>query len=213
MIIESKSNQSLVDFFRKEFFDPIGMKDTFLASIEDVLKYRSGELNDVYPTRYFVTQKGGKPKFTIATSNTKSNFVFVPYADGGVASNAADLIKWNEALHGGRILSEASYNLMTTKYVPSHDQGGLKTHHGYGLFISELPDGQILYHHGGSIIATRMESGYVPESKFSYSIFSNIAAPMLDDGTQSKIDLTLPINQIDITYFRNALLQKIEKGN
>ena len=37
-----------------------------------------------------------------------------PYAAGSLCSTAGDLVRWNQALHGGEVLSQASYSAMIT---------------------------------------------------------------------------------------------------
>jgi D-alanyl-D-alanine carboxypeptidase len=46
---------------------------------------------------------------------------------GGICSTAGDLAKWNQALHGGRVLSAASYAAMTTP------RGAATGKYGFGL--------------------------------------------------------------------------------
>ncbi|MES2215486.1 MAG: serine hydrolase domain-containing protein [Pseudomonadota bacterium] len=206
LIIENVSKKSFGEFLKSEFFDPLKMKSTFLVSFDVALKYQQNQLTDIYPMRYFAIPTGKEPQFV----PVNSDFILSPFADGGVISNVEDLYKWNTALHEGRLLSEASYTLMTTPYVPAPDRGGLETHMGYGLFISKLKDGQIYYNHGGNALAIRSEYGYLPELKAALMILSNVMVQIPEDMT-GKVNMDLPANQIDIIYFRNAILDALTK--
>ncbi len=208
IIIENVSKQSLVDFYHNEFFKPLGMKDTFLSSLDQGLEYQRGELHHTYPHRYFVIPTGAEPKFTPA----KIPFLIAPFSDGGMVSTAKDMIKWHTALHNGKILSENSYKQMVTAYGESKTKEGLPTSYGYGIFISKLADGQTLYSHAGNAIAIRSEFGYIPESKFCFAILSN-AMVYVPEEMKDKVDFSLPQNQIDIAYFKAGLLKAIAKDS
>lgn len=206
LIIEKITGHNLEYFFQKELFEPLGMRSTHLASLEEALKIQNDQDSMPYPHRYFVIPTGNKiPEFKPA----KIDFILVPFADGGVISNVRDMIKWNQALHDGKLLSAASYRLMTTKYIQTPEKAGHKTHIGYGLFISELDDGSVMYHHAGGAAAIRSESGYIPAKNFYFAILSNVMQFVPEDQ-KDKIDLNKKENQLDIIYFREAILNAIK---
>ena len=70
----------------------------------------------------------------------------------GICSTAADLAKWNRALHGGRVLSEASYRAMLTPR-------GVAGNYGFGLSVGRVKWGDSIVAHGG-----QEPSGYVSEN-------------------------------------------------
>jgi hypothetical protein len=118
LIIETVSAKNLADFYTEEFFKPLGMKDTKLLTLAEAVKHQVEPGSTSYPIRYFVTPTDKfEPKFNLA----KSEFIMVPYADGGVASTTRDLIIWNKALHSGKIISNDSYKLMITKHYQLPD--------------------------------------------------------------------------------------------
>ena len=205
VIIEHLTKQTLQEFFKKEFFDPIGMHNTHLLSLEEAIKLQKGLLSNQYPVRYYAKPSNTTPKFTKVPSKS----IYAPYGDGGVVSNVEDLIKWNEALHNGKILSSKSYHQMIHPYFKSADhQTGYATHMGYGMLISKLHSGKIYYHHTGSAFGARCDAGYIPQDSISIAIISNV---MLDisDEISKKVDFRKPENQIDISYFRDALLESL----
>ena len=221
LIIEQVSGKTLANFFQDEIFVPLGMNSTHLASLEEALQIQRSPDSAPYPHRYFVVPNNTtRPEFTDALVD----FFLVPYADGGVISTTRDLISWHRGLHQGRVLSESSYKLMTKKYIEAPSKGGHKTHAGYGIFIADLGGGEEMFYHSGSAVAIRSEAGYVPKKNFYFAILSNVMFKM-PRGTAVKIDPhslehqahetniidpNKPENQLDIVYFRDAIVKAIK---
>ncbi len=180
LIIENKTGKSLSEFLKKDVFEPLGMKNTYLASVSESFKVLDGKAGDTYPTGYFSTRdtEGGdhvrNSRLVKAAATINKNVV--AYAGSAAASNVEDLIKWNNALHHGKILSKKSYDLMVTPYFNAAvDVGGNKDSLlGYGIYISKSPDGIIYYHHEGSSFGLRSDSGYIPAQDVSFALLSNI---------------------------------------
>ncbi|WP_341764446.1 serine hydrolase [Candidatus Tisiphia endosymbiont of Beris chalybata] len=239
MIIEKVSKKDLRKFLHDEFFKPLKMSATKLATFYEAQEMQKNSAVSNYPLRYLVQpNNNSKPKFVLIGSQLSSaaNSFLVPYADGGIVSNTFDLIKWHRALHQGKILSENSYRLMTTKHYLVHLKGksatgtdvlddvssGKKnliinlnqklhtTYTGYGIFIAELNDKDILIHHpGGSTgFGVRSEVGYIPSKDFYFAILSNVVVQIPKDG-ELKVDMNNIANQLDISYFREAIINAI----
>ena len=204
MIIENVTGQKYSDFMKKELFEPHNMKDTRIAGFAEAIDVQLGKSN-ILPTRYYVLPTGKiNPKF----SPVGSEIVVAPNADGGAISTVEDLIKWNGAIHGGKVLSKKSYKKMITKYFATKSSGGYNTHIGYGMYISKTPEGKTIYHHEGRALGARSDNGYLPKYGVSYAIISNMMLHVPKEMA-GKIDLTKPENQLDILYFRNAILEAL----
>ena len=203
MIIEKLSGKSLGEFYTEEFFKPIGMKNTKLITLEEAIFHQTTSDERVFPVRYFVTPTGSKPQITDAKS--KSKYIMVPFADGGVASTTADLILWNRALHNGKVISYDSYNLMTKKHYQIRDGIGIDNYVGYGLYISEFDNGDVMYHHAGNALAIRSESGCIPNKNLYFAVLSNVMN-YVPKEFEGKIDMSKPENQLDIFYFIKYVL-------
>lgn len=93
---------------------------------------------------------------------------------GGMISTAGDLLLWNKNLHGGKLLSPKSYNMMTT--ASSHREHFIfgKVDYGYGLQIDHKGKTSEIGHSG---YATGFASlnFYYPETKTSLIVLENIA--------------------------------------
>lgn len=179
LIIESVSDQDLSEFYKQEFFDKLDMKNTSLASIEDANKYFNGDMMGKFPRQYFAVPSFDEAKAKNASLIYAMKFTklagVVPYSDGGIISNVSDLMKWKIALHDGKILSEASYKQMVTPYIRvESDTGNATSHYGYGMYISQYPEGITYYHHEGRSVGMRGDAGYIPAADMHITILSNV---------------------------------------
>lgn len=203
-IIEQVSGDKLADFMKKELFEPHAMKHTRIAGFEEAIKFQEGKTH-LLPTRYYLTPNATKsPKYT----PVGQEIILPPNADGGAISNVEDLIKWNAALHGGKILSKKSYTKMIQPRFKARSSGGHDTHAGLGIYISKTSKGTVIYHHEGSALGIRSDNGYLPKKGKSYAMMSN-AMVYIPKEYQDKIDLKNPDNQVDLIYFRNAIVDSL----
>jgi D-alanyl-D-alanine carboxypeptidase len=92
---------------------------------------------------------------------------------GGICSTARDIAKWNQALHGGRVLSAASYAAMTTP------RGASKSY-GFGLVVRKSPWGSPALLHDGQVHGFSSHNGWYPAESLSVTLLYN-ARPRLDD--------------------------------
>lgn len=92
-----------------------------------------------------------------------------PGAAGALISNAGDLVRWNQALVSGKVVSPASYEQMTTPHVLAD---GEATTYGFGLGIDTL-DGVKRVQHGGGINGFNSMLATYPESGLTVAVISN----------------------------------------
>jgi D-alanyl-D-alanine carboxypeptidase len=89
---------------------------------------------------------------------------------GGICSTAADLARWNRALHGGRVLSAASYTAMTTPRGAAAAAG-----YGFGLTVNPAPWGGPSITHGGQDVGGFVsEHGWYPADSLSVTVLYNV---------------------------------------
>lgn len=102
---------------------------------------------------------------------------------GGVCSNAADLERWNRALHGGKVLSAASYAAMTT---PTGVAAEASVPYGFGLYIRQTRDGAAVIVHDGIDTGGYMnENVWYPDESLSITMLTNTHVPAL--GTSANL--------------------------
>lgn len=155
-VIEQVSGQTFRDFARQRLFEPQGLTHTAIDNNDETVPRRaSGYVR--HPT-----QKG-------TFENADYIHMSVPHAAGALRSTAGDLIKWTTALHGGRVLSPASYKEMTT---PAAVKGKEDAKYGLGLHLLEQ-QGHRLINHDGGIEGFEASMTYVVDSKTTVVVLAN----------------------------------------
>lgn len=130
-IVEKVSGLSFSDFMKKNIFDPLEMKDSFVYSFE-IDSTRANQLDG------YRLVKGWRH----SRINKSLNDAIV--GDKNVYSTCEDLLKWTLNLNSGKLLSEASLKLM---YAKGETKNGREIPYGFGFRIDEK-DEKAIYHHG-----------------------------------------------------------------
>lgn len=94
-----------------------------------------------------------------------------PHAAGALIANTEGLWRWNQALHGGKLISAASYQRMTTPEGPAR-----AFHYGFGLETGRVRD-QPMLSHGGGIHGFVSTLNYLPQSGTTVVILRNSDSP------------------------------------
>ncbi len=206
LIIEKVSGSSLNDFYVNNIFKPLNLKNTRLIGKDEAIKGQKDPASEPAPWRYFITPAGTKQPMI---NPAKAPILMFPFADGGIASTTEDLIKWLKALHGGKVLSKASYKQMTTGYYDVPSKTGVSSKMGYGVYISTLENGNKVYHHAGNAMAIRSESGYIPAKNLYYAVLSNMMV-YIPKEQKHALDINAPENKLDIIHFIKHLHNAIK---
>lgn len=150
-VIEAASGQPWHEYLRRALFEPLGLHATGYGG--DVA--RSARQVPGY------SQDGGKfvaPKLISMT---------VPHAAGALVSTVDDLMKWNRALHEGRVLKSASYAQMIT---PSGK--AIERKYGFGI-EQDAVRGQPVLGHSGGIFGFASMLSYVQGPDVSVIVLQN----------------------------------------
>lgn len=94
-----------------------------------------------------------------------------PHAAGALIANTEALWHWNQALHGGKLISAASYARMTTPEGAAQPR-----HYGFGIATGSLR-GQPLLSHGGGINGFVSALDYLPQTQVTVVVLRNSDAP------------------------------------
>ncbi len=157
LVIEKASEQPYADYLKTVFFDPLGMKDTYYCSQSEVVPGK------VYGYNYSESGLEQKPYLDHTW----------PYAAGSLCSSAADLLKWMEALHSGRVLTPEEYREITQ---PSNLNDGSPLRYAMGLDnYSDYGHRQI--GHGGGIHGFLSETRYYPDDDLYVICLVNTTGP------------------------------------
>jgi CubicO group peptidase (beta-lactamase class C family) len=147
MVVEKASGEPYATFLQKNIFDPLGMRDTGVDNDADILGNRaSGYRMEAGTLRHadFIDMR-------------------IPFAAGDLYSTTHDLMRWQEALFGGKLLQPQSLKRMTT---PGKDDFGL------GVMVKQ-DQGELVISHTGGIQGFVAGLRYYPEKRLSVIVLSN----------------------------------------
>jgi len=130
-IVEKVSGTSFSDFVKKNIFDPLEMKDSFLYSYE----------NDSIQTNQLNGYRLYRGWRHLKINGTVNDGIV---GDKNVYATSEDLFKWTLGLNSGKLLSKQSLNLMYSKGETVY---GRKIPYGFGFRIGTKEQNTI-YHHG-----------------------------------------------------------------
>jgi CubicO group peptidase (beta-lactamase class C family) len=153
MVIEKASGQKYAKYLDAQFFKPLGLKQTS-----------------------YCPSKTSDPAFALGYSKGPSGTVRAqfldlshPFSAGALCSTVGDLVKWQRALDGGKVVSPASYALMSTA---DSLNSGRKINYGFGL-VPGMFNGHKTISHTGGINGFATAATYVPDDTLSIVVFSN----------------------------------------
>jgi CubicO group peptidase (beta-lactamase class C family) len=147
-LIEKISGQPYSQFVQENIFTPLGMKDSGYDSNSAIIPHRA--------SGYTPTGKG-------SLQNTGYIDMTIPLSAGGLYSTTLDLLKWEEGLFGGRLISAASLQKMITPF---------KSDYAFGLGVHTV-NGHKMIDHGGGIEGFNTELAYYPDDKLIVVVLSN----------------------------------------
>jgi CubicO group peptidase (beta-lactamase class C family) len=122
-LIEKTSGQSYATFVQENIFAPLGMKDTGYDSNSKIIPHRAAG---------YTPSKDGPV-------NAGFIHMSIPFSAGSLYSTTEDLLRWELGLFGGKVLSRASLDKMTTPF---------KDDYAFGLSV-HTTDGHKVIGHGG----------------------------------------------------------------
>jgi D-alanyl-D-alanine carboxypeptidase len=152
-VIEAASGMAWHEYLRITFFEPLGMRDTGYGHDPVVVaKQVAGHTHD-----------GSKPVPAMQLSMTQ------PHAAGALVSNVDDLLRWNRALHEGRVLKSDTYRQMIT---PVGKAAGPSANYGFGL-VADTVRNRPQLQHGGGIFGFSTQLAYLPGPDITVVVLEN----------------------------------------
>lgn len=146
-LIEKVSGKSYSQFIEENIFNPLNMHDSGYDSNAAIIPHRA--------TGY-IDDKGFK--------NSRFVDMTVPFSAGGLYSTTEDLVRWQQGLYGGKLLSAASLKKMTT---PS------KSNYAMGIAVI-TENGRTRFEHGGAIDGFNTNLVYYPDEKLTVVVLANL---------------------------------------
>lgn len=186
LIIEKASGMTYEEYIKKNLFDKAGMTNTYYCSENKIVKKRAHG--------YEMSETG-----LVRASYLDHTW---PYAAGSICSTVPDLAKWNEALHHGKILSEAMYK----EYLaPAVLNDGTVTHYAKGITLQDK-NGRRLIEHGGSINGFFAENMYFPDDNVTVIVLMNTIGPVRTSAVEKPIvDMLFPKPELEKPTFSGDL--------
>jgi CubicO group peptidase (beta-lactamase class C family) len=126
MIIEKVTGLTYPEFMRTKFFEPLGMKHTYVFTMKD-----AGTATQSYQANGALWQY---------------DCLEGTYGDKNIYTTPEDLLKWDQALYTEQVINKATQDIAFTPY--SFEKPSI---HNYGLAwrLLMLPNGKkVIYHNG-----------------------------------------------------------------
>jgi CubicO group peptidase (beta-lactamase class C family) len=184
-LIERISGESYESFVQKNIFTPLGMKDSGYDSNSALIARRAAG---------YEPGPGGP---------TNAGFIHmsIPHAAGALYSTTEDLLRWEQGLFGGKLVSAASLQKMTTPF---------KSDYAFGLTVHTV-NGRKVIEHGGGIEGFNTSLSYYPQDKLTVVALGNLNgnAPEQIANRLAAVahgeSVTLPSERKEITLDPKAL--------
>lgn len=157
LIIEEVTGKKYEEVIQERLFGPAGMDDSYYCSTFAVRKGRAHGYD-------------GSPQGLIRKRFLDHRW---PYAAGSLCSTVGDLVAWNQALHGGRLLSPEAYAALTT---PRPLVDGTPVRYAMGLLVDER-GGRRIITHGGGINGYLSDARYLPDDELLIVALQNSTGP------------------------------------
>lgn len=147
-LLEKVSGESYENFVQENVFKPLGMTDSGYDSNSAVIQRRA--------SGYAPSRNG--------PVNAGYINMTIPFSAGALYSTTSDLLRWEQGLFGGKVVSAASLQKMTTPFKEDYAFGlGVRTLHGHKVID-----------HGGGIEGFNTEMAYYPDDKLTVIVLGNL---------------------------------------
>ncbi|MBP2161319.1 MULTISPECIES: serine hydrolase [Asticcacaulis] len=148
-VIEKASGVPYARFVQDNIFTPLGMKDSGYDTFTSVIPKRA--------SGYRMSPEG--------PVNAPYADMTIPFAAGGLYSTTHDLLKWENALFGGKLLKPESLQAMLTPSATSNYALGVEV---------DQSKGQRRITHSGSIEGFNTVLTHFPDEKLTIVVLGNV---------------------------------------
>ena len=150
-VIEAASGMAWHAWLERSLFRPLGMTRTGYGHDP---KHAARQVRG-----YTMTGESFAPALPISMTQ--------PHAAGALVSTVDDLLKWNRALHEGRVLRSPTYARMIAPAGAAIGPG-----YGFGLYSGKVRTADML-RHGGAIFGFASSLAYLPGPDISVIVLEN----------------------------------------
>ena len=201
IIVHKVSGKFYGDFLKERVFTPLGMTTARVISEADIVPNRAAG--------YVLRQGELKNQGWVSPSLNTT-------ADGALYLTVLDMMKWDEALASGKLISKAGYDAM---WSPVKLNDGRTHPYGFGWGVRTL-NGKRVIEHGGAWQGFKAHIARYPDNKLTVIVFANLAQAnqgRLANGVAAIVDSELkprPITDPDPAFTVNTrqLLEALLEG-
>lgn len=175
IIIRKASGKFYGDFLKERVFQPLGMTTARVISEADIVPNRAAG----YELRNGELKNHGWVSPSLNTT-----------ADGALYLSVLDMIKWDEGLANGKLLSRSAYEQM---WAAVKLNAGKEHPYGFGWAVRSV-NGRRVIEHGGAWQGFKAFIARYPDNKLTVIAFANLAnmnPARLANGVAEVIDPTL----------------------
>jgi CubicO group peptidase (beta-lactamase class C family) len=147
-LLERIVGQSYESFVQENLFKPLGMNDSGMFSYVTVIARRA---SGYWPGRNGI-ENAERPDFRMG------------FSSGSLYSTTEDLLRWEEGLFGGKLLSATSLHKMITPF---------KGDYACGLYVRRV-NGHLMIEHDGNNIGFNSHMVYYPEQSIAVIVLANL---------------------------------------
>jgi CubicO group peptidase (beta-lactamase class C family) len=182
-LLERITGQTYEDFVQENVFKPLGMNDSGMFSFVTVIPRRA--------SGYWPGSNG--------IENADRSFdTRVGFSSGSLYSSTEDLLRWEEGLFGGRVLSPASLRKMTTPF---------KSDYSCGLHVNRV-NGLLMIEHDGNNIGFNSDMAYYPEDRIAVIVLANLNGTVTGELTKALAAVALGETPPTPSIHKGILLSK-----
>ena len=157
-LIEKISGQTYEAFVQENIFKPLAMHDSGMFSNDTVIPRRA--------TGYWPGDNG--------VENADRPDWRIGFSAGSLYSTTQDLLRWEEGLFGGKVLTPASLHKMTTPF---------KSDYACGLHVNRV-GGHLMIEHDGNNIGYNSDMAYYPEERIAVIVLANLNGTVTGEMTK-----------------------------
>ncbi len=140
-IAEKVSGRDFIEFCNREIFRKLGMKHTAIRTLEEKAAAKNFALGHLFIKErndFIRADSFPSSNYTIWLGNRKG--------PGRVSSTAGDLLKWDQALYSGKLVSQQT---LSEAFKPMQLKDGKISSYGFGWMIrDQTPIGNVVWHNG-----------------------------------------------------------------
>ena len=158
-ILEQVSGNPYEQLLKERIFNPLGMNDSGYAHNDTLIPHRAA----------------GYERSGNSLKNARFYDMSIPFAAGALYSTVADLLSWDQALYGDRLLPA---NLRDLLFKPNLDNYGF----GWGILIPKPGSpyaGETVLMHGGAIFGFQSVIERIPKYRELIVLLDNTDSPKL----------------------------------